>query len=179
MSLILGHLNFPKANRGFPYQDIFLMPIHNSPLSFILLDLFLFILTFQNTSAPIFILLISAKGLPWWLSGKDSACNAGNVCSIPGSGRYPGGGNGNPLQYSYMRNSIDRGACRLQSMGSQRVRHHWATKQQQRKKFQQNHCPSCSKTSSMWTYFSFICSWRIIYDMLWTIISVFHYYRAK
>ena len=110
------------------------MPIHNSPLSFILLDLFLFILTFQNRSAPIFILPISAKGLPWWLNSKDSACHAGTVCSIPGSGRYPGGGNGNPLQYSYMRNSIDRGACRLQSMGSQRVRHHWATKQQQRKK---------------------------------------------
>ena len=119
------------------------------------------------------------QGLPGWLSGKDSACNAGNVCSIPGSERYPGRGNGNPLQYSYMRNSIDRGACGLQSMGSQRVRCHWVTKQQQRKKFQQNHCPSCSKTSSMWTYFSFICSWRIIYDMLWTIISVFHYYRAK
>ena len=158
MSLILGHLKSPKARRAFPYQDIFLTPIHNSPLSFILLDLFLLILTFQNRSVPIFILPISAKGLPWRLGGKDAACNAGDVCSIPGSGRSPGGGNGNPLQYSCMRNSIDRGACRLQSMGSQRVRHHWASKQQQRKQFQQNHYPSCSKASSMWTYFSFIPS---------------------
>ena len=39
-------------------------------------------------------------GLPWWLSGKESACNAGDtgdVGWIPGSGRSPGGGNGNPL----------------------------------------------------------------------------------
>ena len=33
-------------------------------------------------------------------AGKESACNAGDMGSIPGSGRYPGGGNGNPLQYS-------------------------------------------------------------------------------
>ena len=42
-------------------------------------------------------------GFPRWLSGKESACNAGDtgdVGLIPGSGRFPGGGNGNPLQYS-------------------------------------------------------------------------------
>ena len=53
-----------------------------------------------------------------------SEVDIGDAVLIPGLGRSPGGGNGNPLQYSYMRNSIDRGACRLQSMGSQRVRHH-------------------------------------------------------
>ena len=54
-------------------------------------------------------------GLPRWLSGKESACNAGNARdagSIPGSGRSPEGGNGNPLQYSCLDNSIDRGAWR-------------------------------------------------------------------
>ena len=51
--------------------------------------------------------------LPRWLSGKESACNAGDVGSIPGSGRSPGGGgNGNPLQYSYLGNPMDRGAWR-------------------------------------------------------------------
>ena len=35
--------------------------------------------------------------LPWWLSGKESACNAGDPGSIPGSGRSPGGRHGNPL----------------------------------------------------------------------------------
>ena len=51
--------------------------------------------------------------LPQWLSGKESACNAGDtgvICSIPGSGRSPGGGNGNPLQCSCLENPMDRGA---------------------------------------------------------------------
>ena len=37
----------------------------------------------------------------WWLSGKESACNTGDAGSIPGSGKSPGEGNGNPLQYSW------------------------------------------------------------------------------
>ena len=41
---------------------------------------------------------------------KASACNAGDPGSIPGLGRSPGEGNGNPLQYSCLENSIDRGA---------------------------------------------------------------------
>ena len=48
---------------------------------------------------------------------------AADVGSIPGSGRAPGGGNGNPLQYSCLRNSIDRDSDRLQSIGLQRVIH--------------------------------------------------------
>ena len=40
------------------------------------------------------------KGLPWWLSSEESACNAGDTGSAPGLGRSPGKGNGNPLQYS-------------------------------------------------------------------------------
>ena len=41
--------------------------------------------------------------------GKASACNAGDLGSIPGSGRSPGEGNGSPLQYSFLENSTDRG----------------------------------------------------------------------
>ena len=41
---------------------------------------------------------------------KESAYNAGDPGSIPGSGRYPGEGNGNPLQYSCLENLMDRGA---------------------------------------------------------------------
>ena len=48
--------------------------------------------------------------LPWWLTWKESACNAGDWGSILGSGRSPGGGNGNPLQYSCLGNPMDRGA---------------------------------------------------------------------
>ena len=42
--------------------------------------------------------------------GKASACNVGGLGSIPGSGRSSGEGNGNPLQYSCLENSMDRGA---------------------------------------------------------------------
>ena len=41
---------------------------------------------------------------------KESACNAGDLGSIPGSGSSPGEGNGNPLQYSCLENPMDRGA---------------------------------------------------------------------
>ena len=64
---------------------------------------------------------------PGGSDGKASAYNAGDLGSIPGWGRSPGEGNGNPLQYSGLENPMDRGACRLQSMGSQRVGHDWAT----------------------------------------------------
>ena len=40
---------------------------------------------------------------------KESACNAGDPGSIPGLGRSPGKGNGNPLQYSFLENAMDRG----------------------------------------------------------------------
>ena len=51
-----------------------------------------------------------AVGLPWWLSGKESACNVGNSGSIPGSGRSSGEGNSNPLQASCLGNPLDLGA---------------------------------------------------------------------
>ena len=45
--------------------------------------------------------------------GKESACNAGDMDSIPGSGRSPGGGNGNPFQYSCLKNPMSRGAWQI------------------------------------------------------------------
>ena len=51
-------------------------------------------------------------GFPRWLSGKESACQAGNGGLIPGSGRSPGEGNGTPLQYSCLENPMDREAWR-------------------------------------------------------------------
>ena len=47
-------------------------------------------------------------GLPWWLSGKIGACNAGDMGLIPGSGRFPGGGHSNPLWYSCLENPMGR-----------------------------------------------------------------------
>ena len=56
--------------------------------------------------------------------------NAGDAGLMLGRGRSPEEGSGNPLQYSCLGNPIDRGACGLQSMGSQRVGHDLAIKQQ-------------------------------------------------
>ena len=53
-----------------------------------------------------------ARGFPGSSNGKESACNVGDLGSIPGLGRSPGEGNGNPLQYSCLGNPIDRGAWR-------------------------------------------------------------------
>ena len=56
---------------------------------------------------------------PGGSDGEASVYNAGDLGSIPGSGRFPGEGNGNPLQYSCLENPMDGGAwCRLLSMGS-------------------------------------------------------------
>ena len=49
-------------------------------------------------------------GFPGGSDGKESACNAGEPCSIPGLGRSPGEGHGNPLQYCCLEDSMDRGA---------------------------------------------------------------------
>ena len=51
-------------------------------------------------------------GFPGGSDGKESAYNAGDLGSTPGSGRSPGEGNGNPLQYSCLENLMDRGAWR-------------------------------------------------------------------
>ena len=56
--------------------------------------------------------------------GKESTCNAGDAGdsgSILGLGRSPGGGHGNPLQYSCLENPMDRGTCGLQSTGSKEL----------------------------------------------------------
>ena len=47
--------------------------------------------------------------------GRESACNAGDQGSIAGSGRFPGEGNGNPLQYSCLGSPMDRGAWQSQT----------------------------------------------------------------
>ena len=62
---------------------------------------------------------MSYMGLPWWLSGKESACNAVDVGSIPGSGRSPGEENGNPSSILTWRIPWTEEPGGLQSMGSQ------------------------------------------------------------
>ena len=65
---------------------------------------------------------------PGGSDGKASVYNVRDLGSIPGLGRFPREGNGNPRQYSCFENPMDRGAwCRLLSMGSQRVGHDCTT----------------------------------------------------
>ena len=58
----------------------------------------------------LFIILYRSMGFPGGSDGVQSACKVGDLGSIPGSGRPPGEGNGNALQYSCLENPMDRGA---------------------------------------------------------------------
>jgi len=62
-------------------------------------------------------------GFPVGSVGKKSSCNSGDLGLIPGLGSSPGGGHGNPLQYSCLENLWREEAAGLQSLGSQRIRH--------------------------------------------------------
>ena len=55
-------------------------------------------------------LILYYHQFPGGSDGKESACSAGDMGLIPGLGRSPGEGNGNPLQYSCLENPMDRGA---------------------------------------------------------------------
>ena len=70
-------------------------------------------------------LSMGCRGFAGGSEGKESACNAGYPGLIPGSERSPGEGHRNRLQYSCLENSMDKGASRLQFIGSQRVRDDW------------------------------------------------------
>ena len=59
------------------------------------------------------------KGFPHSSVGKESSCNAGDPGLIPGLGRSPGEGNGNPFHYSYLENPLGRGAWQTIVHGSQ------------------------------------------------------------
>ena len=69
----------------------------------------------MKTKYKVSILIISnihTWDLPGGSDGKESACNVGDLALIPVSGRSPGEGNGNLLQYACLENSMDRGAWR-------------------------------------------------------------------
>ena len=73
-----------------------------------------------------FVFNSNSLDFPDGSSGKWSACNSGDTGhsdSIPGLQRFPGGGNGNPLQFSCLKNSMDRGTCQATVHAVARVRH--------------------------------------------------------
>ena len=67
------------------------------------------------------------KGFPGGSDGKEPACNVRDLGLIPGLGRSPEEGNGNPFQYSCLENSRTEQAGGLESMGLERVGHDLAT----------------------------------------------------
>ena len=62
----------------------------------------------KNDYCALTHIYIESRGLPGASDGKESACNAGDLGSIPGLGRSSGEGNGNPLRYSCLENSMNR-----------------------------------------------------------------------
>ena len=70
---------------------------------------------FQNQAETLF--RSALQSFPGGSEVKSRLADAGDACSIPGSGRSPGGGNGNPLQYSCLGNPMDGGAWRVTIYG--------------------------------------------------------------
>ena len=82
-------------------------------------------------------------GFPGGSDSKESACSAGDPGSVPGSGRFPGEGNGNPLQYPSLENSMDGGAWQATVHGLQRVGHDWTTSLSLSTSIHWLHCLAC------------------------------------
>ena len=95
---------------------------------FAILHLFITLLILVHIAIISLLLLSLHLDFPGGSDSKVSVYSVRDLGSIPGLGRFPGEGNGNPLRYSCLENPMDGGAwCRLLSMGSQRVGHDWAT----------------------------------------------------
>ena len=90
-------------------------------------------------------------GFPGDSDGKESACNVGDLGSVPGSGRSPRGAHGSPLQYSCLENPMDRGtwwATVHEVAGSQTLLRHFHFRYPfDEKKQSQKHCNRISKNS--------------------------------
>ena len=95
-------------------------------------------------------------GFPGVSVGQESACNAGDAVLIPGSGRSPGGGDGNPLQYSCLKNPMGRGA----SPGTV----HWVTESDMTEAAEQTGMFGSVQLLSMYLY---------LYLVLFTLISLY------
>ena len=84
----------------------------------------------ENKRQEIYTELAQTMGFPDGLVVKNPPAKAGDVGSISGSGRSSGEGNGNPLQYSFLENSMNRGAWQAAVHGVAKVGYDLATKQE-------------------------------------------------
>ena len=101
----------------------------------------------------------------WGKKKKKSACNAGDVGSIPVSGRSPGEGNGKPLLYSCLGNSMDRGAW----WATVHKVHDLATKQQH---LSQKQCMQSLAIDSPVIALMKHCNFRSLYHVLFLMINI-------
>ena len=88
-------------------------------------------------------------GFPGGSVVKNLLANTGDSALIPGWGRSPGGGHGNPLQHPCLENAMDRGAWWGYRPHGRRVGHNSATKQQQ-KEIKGKECDVCIKELKRW-----------------------------
>ena len=108
-------------------------------------------LKMEITVSDKFLYLRYIVGFPYGSVVKNTPANvgaAGDVGSIPQPGRSPGGGNGNPFQYSCLENPMDRGAWRAT------VRHNWA---------QHTHTHTHTHTHGTWYNEWYICTEKSMY----------------
>ena len=98
------------------------------------------------------------KGFPSSSVVKEPACNSGDVGLLPGSGRSPGEGSGNSLQYYCQENPVDRGAW--WAIRSQRVRHGWTTEHTHTHTHTQTHTPHTHTQSTV--FFKGKCIYLIL-----------------
>ena len=106
-------------------------------------------------------LIMNFKGFLRSSVGKESACNVGDLSSIPGSGRSPGEGNGNPIQDSCLENSMHRGAQQVTVHGITRVGHDLVTNHNHQNELQEK---DNRKTLKYWLIFV-----ENIWDKKWNI----------
>ena len=101
------------------------------------------------------------RGLPQRLSGKEFACStgvSGDTCWIPGSGRSLGGGNGNPLQYSCLKNLMDRRAWWVAKSWTRLVTERTLSEKEKRKKKDKDSCDCGRMTSEVLV--ALVTPWR-------------------
>ena len=113
--VLYGHFNSVNINLPSSWAENIFPFIYISSISFIIILWFSVYRSFPSLVKFIpkhFILsdAILKFIFPRWFSGKESIWQAGDLGSIPASGRYPGEGHGNPLQYSSLGDPMDRGA---------------------------------------------------------------------
>ena len=127
--VLLGHSAFVLAVLSTCTLMLLSGQLHQLPWVFLQISLLLlcFIYIFFCLFVCLFVLLKSSLVAQMVKKKKKSVCNSRDLGFIPGSGRSPGEGNGNPLCNFALRIPWTEEPCGLQSTGSQRVRHAWVT----------------------------------------------------